>query len=57
MAMSITSDVLHWILCLGSFLPVHPDAVEDDSEADVLDEEDEANNQRKNYQSQPFSPV
>ena len=38
----ILSEVLHW--CLGSFLPVHPDAVEDDGEADVEDEEDDDNN-------------
>ena len=51
------SDVLHGDFCPGSILPVHPDAVENDSEANVLDDEDEANNQRKNYQSQSFGPV
>ena len=37
----ILSEVLHW--CPGSFLPVHPDAVEDGSEADVEDEEEDDN--------------
>ena len=33
--------IIVWVLCLGILLPVHPDAVEDDSEAHVEDEVDE----------------
>ena len=43
------------LLLTGSILPVHPDAVEDDDEADVEDEVDDANNQCSNYQF--LSPV
>ena len=35
---------LHDILCPGIVLPVHPDALKDDGEADVKDEVDSANN-------------
>ena len=34
--------IIDWVLCLGILLPVHPDAVEDDSEAHVEDEVDDA---------------
>ena len=34
----------HGVFCPGSVLPVHPDAVKDDGEADVEDEVDPANN-------------
>ena len=39
------SEVLHGVFCPGSVLvlPVHPDAVKDDGEADVEDEVDSAN--------------
>ena len=36
------------VFCVGSILPVHPDAVKDDGEADVEDEVDFANNQGNN---------
>ena len=47
------SEVLHWVFCPGSILPVHPDAVENDGEADVEDEVDEAKNQGNNSLSFP----
>ena len=37
------SDFIHGIFCPGSVLPVHPDAVKDDGEADVEDEVDGEN--------------
>ena len=38
------------LLLTGSILPVHPDAVEDDDEADVEDKVDDAENQENNCQ-------
>ena len=46
--LSITSDVLHLVLCPGSILPVHPDAVKDDGEFHVEDEVDDTS-KRGNY--------
>ena len=43
------------VFCAGSILPVHPDAVKDDSEADVEDEVDFANNQGNNCR--PISSI
>ena len=36
------NGVIEGIFCPGIILPVHPDAMEDDSEADVEDEVDDA---------------
>jgi len=49
------SDVLHGDFCPGSILPVHPDAVEDDGEAYVEDEEGDANNQVNKCQIEHLS--
>ena len=47
------SEVLHGDFCPGSFLPVHPDVVKDDDEADVEAEEEAANNQANECHSNP----
>ena len=39
---------IDWVLCPGSILPVHPDAVKDDGEFHVEDEVDDTS-KRGNY--------
>ena len=41
--------IIFSVFCLGILLPVHPDAVKDDSEAHVEDEVDGTNKEGKSY--------